>query len=87
MADLTASRLEIVDNGSGQPTSLSVRIGNAGAGPLPGEVQVAFYEGDPASGGILLGPVGINSLPAGQYQDVVLDGVSSLSGDANILVR
>ncbi len=78
--DLTASRLQVIDHGTGQPVSLRVRIGNGGAFSSPDRVEVAFYEGDPASGGILLGTKEVGSLPSGGHQDVVLDGISGLSG-------
>lgn len=49
--DLTASLLQVVDHGAGQPLSLRVRIGNGGAAASPDGVTVSFYEGDPAAGG------------------------------------
>ncbi|MFC1685288.1 FG-GAP-like repeat-containing protein, partial [Pseudomonadota bacterium] len=84
MPDLTASQLKIINTGENQPVSLSVRIGNAGAGSLLGEVLIAFYEGDPSAEGSLLGKVAVSNLAPGQYQDVVLDNVTSLTGNDNI---
>jgi hypothetical protein len=82
--DLTASRLQVIDHGVGQPVSLRVRIGNGGAFVSPEGALVAFYEGDPASGGLLLGTKEIGSLPSGGDQDVVLDGVSGLTGGQDL---
>ncbi len=84
IVDLTASQLRIIDNGAGQPASLSVRIGNAGTESLLGETSVVFYQGNPEFGGALLGTVPVSALPAGQYTDVVLDNVNSLSGNESI---
>ena len=65
-------------------SSLSVRVGNAGAGPIPEGVIVAFYEGNPAAGGQLLGTVTVSNLEAGKFQDVMLNGVASLNGENDI---
>ncbi|NKE73373.1 carboxypeptidase-like regulatory domain-containing protein [Candidatus Manganitrophus noduliformans] len=82
--DLTASLLQVIDHGTGQAVSLRVRIGNGGAFVSPEGVLVAFYQGDPASGGTLLGTKEIGSLLKGAYQDVVLDGVSTLTGGLDL---
>jgi hypothetical protein len=83
VADLTASLLALTDNGATQPLSLTLRVGNAGAAPSPNGVQVAFYQGDPGTGGVLLGNLVLPSLPAGAYRDLWLDPVS-LAGGADI---
>jgi len=84
--DLTASLLAVLDNGASQPLSLSVRVGNAGAASTSGAVMVAFYNGDPTAGGILLGTVASPSLAAGAYADVQLDGVSGIGGSDELFV-
>lgn len=84
--DITASRLQILDNGAAQPAAISVRIGNGGTGDLTREIAIAFYEGDPASGGTLLGTVSLSGLIAGNYRDVTLNDVTALSGTADIYV-
>ncbi|MCU7860671.1 MAG: carboxypeptidase regulatory-like domain-containing protein [Candidatus Thiodiazotropha sp. (ex Lucinoma kastoroae)] len=84
--DITASKLQILDNGAAQPAAISVRIGNGGAGDLTREIAIAFYEGDPASGGTLLGTVSLSGLTAGSYQDLTLNDVTILSGTADIYV-
>jgi concanavalin A-like lectin/glucanase superfamily protein/CARDB protein len=73
LPDLTASRLQIIDNGSGQPASLTVRIGNGGILASPEGVPVNFYDGDPNNGGVLLGTQTVSVLETGQFVDVALD--------------
>ena len=85
-ADLTASVLKVIDNGFGQPVSLSARIGNAGEAPSPKNVMVSFYEGDPSSGGMLLGSIPLAALAAGNYVDIRLDGIPALSGNQVVYV-
>jgi hypothetical protein len=84
LPDLSASRLKIIDNGAGQPVSLMVRIGNSGAGPLPGEARVAFFQGNPDQGGILLGTIPVSGIPLGSYLDVTLDNITTLDESADI---
>ncbi|HAJ91996.1 MAG TPA: hypothetical protein DCO71_05170, partial [Gammaproteobacteria bacterium] len=83
-ADVTVSLLRALDNGPGQPLSLSVRIGNGGAAASPEGVSVSFYEGDPAASGVLLGTVSAPSLAPDSFQDVVLNNVTALTGNADI---
>ena len=84
IADLTVAQLSIIDNGFGQPFGLSVRAGNSGATASPANITVAFYEGDPAIGGTLLGSVSVGALAAGGYKDIQLDGVTGLNGVSDI---
>ncbi|MGD8910624.1 MAG: FG-GAP-like repeat-containing protein, partial [Chromatiales bacterium] len=84
LPDLSASRLKIIDNGAGQPVSLMVRIGNSGAGTMPGEASVAFYQGNPDQGGILLGTLSVSDIPFGSYLDVTLDNITTLDESADI---
>jgi 5-hydroxyisourate hydrolase-like protein (transthyretin family) len=86
LTDITASVLTIHNNGANQPASISVRIGNAGAGDLTSAIGIAFYEGDPAKGGRLLGIVPMDNLAKGTYQDVILDTIETLSGTEAIYV-
>lgn len=79
VADLTAGRLRLIDNGAGQPASLTVRIGNAGTPVAAGLANVAFYDGPPDSGGTLLGTAAVPALASGAYLDVRLDGVTTVS--------
>jgi hypothetical protein len=74
-ADLTASLLAVIDNGIGQPASLTLRVGNGGlASSL--EARVGFYQGAPASGGTLVGTVTLAPLAVGAYRDIRLDNVT-----------
>ena len=82
-ADLSVAVLDILDNGTGQPVSLRVRVGNGGRQTPAQPVIVAFYQGDPASGGVLLGTVEVPDLPGLSFQDVQLDGVL-LAGTADL---
>ncbi|WAK00609.1 carboxypeptidase regulatory-like domain-containing protein [Methylobacter sp. YRD-M1] len=86
LTDITASVLTIHNNGANQPASISVRIGNAGAGDLTSTIGIAFYEGDPAKAGRLLGVVPMDNLAKGTYQDVTLDNIETLSGTEAIYV-
>lgn len=81
--DLTASLLSLLDNGTGLPLSLSLRVGNGGTAPSPSAVKTAFYQGDPAAGGVLLGTVTLPVIAAAGYQDIRLDNVS-LNGSADV---
>jgi len=83
-ADLTASLLKLIDNGAGQSVSLSVRVGNAGAAPSTNNVAVSFYDGDPAIAGILLGSTSLAPLAAGDFMDVQVDGITTLSGTQDV---
>ena len=69
--DLTASRLEATPVGS--PDTVIARIGNGGASFVGAGIPVAFYDGDPLVGGVLLG-VSFTSIPLapGAFEDVAL---------------
>jgi len=82
--DLTAGRLHVIDNGVGQPVTLQVRIGNAGAFASSESLLVTFYAGDPALGGTELGTVTLENLAPGTYQDVQLEGVELLDFNQGI---
>jgi hypothetical protein len=70
LPDLTASfvRKETV----GSDVLLTARIGNGGGNAVGPEVPVSFYNGDPASGGILLGTARTESIAARSFEDVSL---------------
>ena len=84
VADLTAGALILVDHGIGQPASLRVRVGNAGAVVDAGLATVAFYDGDPTAGGRLLGSASVPKLASGEYADVQLDGITSVSAGGTL---
>ncbi|MFZ5875273.1 MAG: CARDB domain-containing protein, partial [Nitrospirota bacterium] len=67
-ANLTASYLRAVQTGSG--VTLTVRIGNGGAVAAEAGSPVAWYDGDPAAGGVLIGTgQTTRALAPGDYQD------------------
>lgn len=71
VADVAASYITADQANYPQYVSLSARIGNGGAASLTSGVEVAFYDGDPASGGVLIGTVSTSrQLDPGQYEDV-----------------
>lgn len=74
--DLTAGHLQLIDNGVAQAFTLQVRIGNGGAGTSSPNMPITFYAGDPASNGLELGTVMLDSLAPGTYQDVQLEDVT-----------
>ncbi|VAW64912.1 hypothetical protein MNBD_GAMMA09-805, partial [hydrothermal vent metagenome] len=86
LADISASLLKINANSTNQPANISVRIGNGGELSVGQPVDINFYEGNPATGGILLGTVSINNLASGTYQDIVLNNIPALSGNKDIVV-
>lgn len=77
--DLSAGMLR-ASPGAGGQLSLTVRIGNAGSGAMSSGSTVAFYEGDPANGGTLLGTAPVGALGFGVWADVTLDNVVLTSG-------
>ncbi|AWM80579.1 hypothetical protein DKL61_09560 [Gammaproteobacteria bacterium ESL0073] len=73
VADLTASYIRVEDTFGQGDSTLTVRIGNGGGYPVPSGVSVAYYNGDPLSGGVLLGVVKTSqALHSNEYQDVSL---------------
>jgi hypothetical protein len=83
-ADMSASLLRLIDNGIGQPVTLQVRIGNAGAFASSEGLLLTFYAGDPVLGGTELGTVTLESLAPGTYQDIQLEGVELLDFNQEI---
>ncbi|MGH9463446.1 MAG: FG-GAP-like repeat-containing protein, partial [Vicinamibacteria bacterium] len=66
--DLTASfARKVVD---GTDVHITVRIGNGGGAAVGPQIPVAFYDGDPSAGGVLLTTATVNSLTARGFQDL-----------------
>ncbi|MCB1055579.1 MAG: choice-of-anchor A family protein, partial [Acidobacteria bacterium] len=84
--DLSASR--IVVDVSGYPTlTASVRIGNGGSTYVPAGLPVAFYDGDPAAGGALLGVETVSSeLLPGHFAEVSFEWTAAGLGNAELFV-
>ena len=69
--DLTASFVQVLKESN--EVKITARIGNGGANSVPAGSPVSFYDGNPASGGILLGTVATTvNLQPGQFEDVEL---------------
>ena len=69
-ADLTASRGRLDVSEFPDRLIVTARIGNAGGTFSPTGLPVAFYDGDPAAGGQLIGTTTLVSLRPGDFQDV-----------------
>ncbi|MCP4695453.1 MAG: hypothetical protein GY862_01190, partial [Gammaproteobacteria bacterium] len=82
--DLSAGYPRIIDNGPGQGLAVQVRAGNAGAATSPAELSIAFYAGDPAAGGVLLGTAAVGALEPGTWQDLQADGIESSAFEQEI---
>jgi hypothetical protein len=52
------------------PNLVTVRVGNGGSADATTPFTVAVYDGNPSSGGQIIGQATLNSLPAGQFVDV-----------------
>ncbi|MCB1008888.1 MAG: DUF11 domain-containing protein, partial [Acidobacteria bacterium] len=68
--DLTASRI-VPDLTALPDVAVTVRIGNGGRVPIGPGLEVAFYDGDPTFGGLLVGTATLGAgLDAGGFVDV-----------------
>lgn len=71
VADLSASYIQIDNQRDINPSTISVRVGNGGGFAAPQGISVAFYNGNPETGGELIGttltPI---SLSSNEYVDV-----------------
>jgi hypothetical protein len=86
-ADLTVSEVSATCDGEGS-LGLSARVRNEGQAVAAAGVKVAFYSGDPASGGTLLGVARLaEALPAGADVLVALSVTSAGSGTAELFAR
>jgi len=85
--DLTASRLATDQSGCPGQVSLSAVVGNGGAVPIPASTPVAFYDGDPVQGGILIGVTRTNQeLLAGDSETVSVEWILPAPGGHTIFV-
>ncbi|MBM4136118.1 MAG: hypothetical protein FJ241_04720 [Nitrospira sp.] len=86
-SDITASYITI--DQTNYPTSvyISARIGNGGAVSQITGVDVAFYDGNPSQGGVLIGTTNTTkTLHAGDYEDVFITWNNPASGNHTIFV-
>ena len=71
--NLTASLVRVDTAPCPDHVGLVARIGNAGSNIAAAPVNVAFYDGEPGNGGLLLGVVPTSAnLQPGEYEDVSL---------------
>ncbi|MFZ5862833.1 MAG: CARDB domain-containing protein [Nitrospirota bacterium] len=83
-ANLTASYLRAVQTSAG--VTLTVRVGNGGAIAAASGAPVAFYDGDPAAGGVLLGTgQTTRALAPGEFQDMVFTWTGATTGSHTIV--
>ncbi len=68
--DLTASRGRVDVTDFPRSLRISARIGNGGSTSVAPGISVAFYTGDPAAGGALLGTATVGRLGPGGFEDV-----------------
>lgn len=86
--DISASSLRLDQENFPQSVSLLARIGNSSALDLAPGIKVAFYNGDPQNGGILIGTTTIDQrLNPGQYVDVTIPWASPAPVSTEIYVR
>ncbi len=85
--DLTASYVRVVDKAGLAPSTLTARIGNAGGYSASVGIKIAFFNGNPAAGGTLLGVVSTSvALNTGEYEDISLPVAGSLAGIGTLYV-
>jgi hypothetical protein len=85
--DLTATFLGIDEANCPGSAGITARIGNGGSNIAAAPVKVAFYEGDPAAGGRLLGVMQTtNDLMPGQYEDMTYSLSPVIEGSRTICV-
>lgn len=91
-ADLTASFIQIEDNGWFGSSTLNARVGNAGGKRVPAGTPVAFYRIAPAINGVAQAPVLLHvatlskALEAGDYEDVAISYSGSLADFGELVV-
>ncbi len=81
--DLTLSKLTLIDNGVGQPFTLTALIANASEKPSVIS-SVDFYLGKPEDGGTLLGSSVVPALQLNQTVTVVLNDVENIAAGSEI---
>ncbi|MCV6637765.1 carboxypeptidase regulatory-like domain-containing protein [Candidatus Albibeggiatoa sp. nov. NOAA] len=85
--DLTASRLQIINNEDGQQTALQVRIANAGPVASPDNVVLSFYTLDSTGEQRTdFGTLTLDSFAPHIFQDLQLENVHIVDEDQTIYV-
>ena len=86
--DVSASLLGLDNTACSDLVTLSVRIGNSGGATVGAGVSVAFYDGDPNSGGALIGTTSsTQSLEPGHYEDMAFQWSNPSSGIRDIYAQ
>lgn len=86
--DVSASLLGLDNTACPDLVTLSVRIGNSGGATVGAGVSVAFYDGDPNSGGALIGTTSsTQSLEPGHYEDMAFQWTNPSSGIRDIYAQ
>lgn len=87
LADLSASYVRVNDQGPGNVSAVTVRVGNGGLSSVTAGVHVAFYSAAPALGGTLLGTRRTSQpLNPGEFEDVSLSLSVDLSAVEHLWV-
>ena len=72
LPDLTTSFVRITEESG--TVLITARVGNGGAIPVSADTQISFYDGNPASDGVLLGTVNIpGTINPGKFSDVTFN--------------
>ncbi len=86
-ADISASFVRIDMGNYPSSVTIAARIGNGGARAVPAGVRTAFYDGDPANGGILIGSaLTTKTLNPGDYEDIAIVWNAPAEGNHTIWV-
>jgi hypothetical protein len=85
--DLLVSEVAVDCDATTGALSLTATVRNIGEASAPMGLPVAFYQGNPAAGGTLLGVVALSqNLPAGEDTGVTLSLSSPSAGDTEVFV-
>lgn len=87
-SDLSASFVRVDMANYPVSVTITVRVGNGGAKQAAAGIRTAFYDGDPASGGILIGSVlTTKALNFGEFEDITLVWNTPAEGNHTIRVN
>ncbi|MEW6079978.1 MAG: PASTA domain-containing protein, partial [Thermodesulfobacteriota bacterium] len=86
--DISACYMRLDTAGLPDAVDLTARINNGGSLNIPSGIDVSFYNGDPADGGVYLGKTRTKTyLQPGQYEDITFHWSNPVQGLATIYVR
>jgi hypothetical protein len=88
LPDLAPSYLRFSQSSCPASVGLTARVGNGGSLFTPAGVNISFYDGDPSSGGVLLGTAATSLvLQPGRFEDVTFAWSPAGAGAHAIYVR